>query len=706
MSRATYTPLPTSSPGPASSPSDLYPSPPSNSRYPRPSRRTLCLLFSLTLASFFFAGALIHPEPLQNAVQKGKEAVAGASGAWVWKTASEAEAEAEWQAQPADGAEVNVELDVSEPMQEGKATSEETVTEGKEDASSAHKTADDEVQWTRVGEDEAKVEAEDGVDCSGDVRALLSTPEFWKVEGESTHPLPRDRLPILPRDYPPFSPTCLSQAVFSARLVSLSPDGSPSPIATQTLLSLPAPTLSTSLSTYDLLIPSTPSLPRASFSVEVFLDFGFYVGVIEGVPCGDNERRCNGRKIAQDEGEELRYVGKRVEVVSGGVVELGRDLPATDPLPRCTDLSSLSGFWSNLSYFPSSPACLLVTPSLPLPFVPVSTFPAPASPIWINLVGDSNTRNMFNHLTASLGGGHKIFAPKVTNSPTHNGTHATVAFRYRSGHPSPNEQKGAPDVIVTWAWWYQNAHTVGSQAMTSAERRAEFDAALDANRDDLVKLVDTDFASYLRYTNAASTLSFAPALAAVAANTRPYRTYLSLGSHGEDLSVPGVAASLDALFSPTSGLSRAKRDAANLRLFTTTLVNARYIPPDRFPHQDLLRNNALISAKNAYTASSVRDEFLEEGRMIDVEQLTRGIVDSDEWMKASHGKPDAVHFRGEVYDEWVRVVWTDLVKGTGEAGAETTVGTDEARRRWKRRVSAWAEEPEDEEEEDEPAYGF
>lgn len=311
---------------------------------------------------------------------------------------------------------------------------------------------------------------------------------------------------------------------------------------------------------------------------------------------------------------------------------------------------------------------------------------------------------MFNHLTASLGGGHKVFAPKVTDSPTHNGTHGTVAFRYRSGHPSPDERKGVPDVIVTWAWWYQNAHTVVSKATTANDRTAEFDAALDANRDDLVHLVDADLASYLQYTNAASTLSFAPDLAAVASSIRPYRSYLSLGSHGEDLSVPGVAASLDALFSSTSGLSRARRDTANLRLFTTTLVNARYIPLERFPHQDLLRNNALIGAKNAYT--STRDELLEEGRVIDVEQLTRGIVDSDEWMKASHGKPDAVHFRAEVYDEWVRVVWTDLVKGTSGTSAESTVGTDEARRRWKRRVREWEEDEQEEEEDDEPAYGF
>ncbi|BGP35850.1 hypothetical protein JCM10296v2_007702 [Rhodotorula toruloides] len=691
MSRTPYTPLPTSSPSPGS------PSPHSSpSRYPRPSRRTVFLLASLSLAAFLLLGALVHPEPIKSAVQKGKEAVASASGwSWDWDSASMAE----WQVQPADEKGLDAELEGSDEAASVEGDADLAVN-GKEDEPVVHETAVDEVQWTRMGEDEEKAEAEENVDCSGDVRELLSTPDFWKVEASS--PMSYS---IAPRDYPPFSPTCLSQAVFSARLVSLSPEGSPSPIAVQTLVSLPAPTLSDSLDAYEISILSTPSLPHGSYAIEVFLDFGFYVGVLEGIPCGENERRCNGWKIAQGEGEELRYVGKKIEVVSGGVVELGGDSPAADSLPLCPDLSSLSGFWSNLSYIPTSPACSLATPSLPLPFVPTSTSAAPTKPIWINLVGDSNTRNMFNHLTASLGGGHKIFAPKVTDSPTHNGTHGTVAFRYRSGHPSPNERKGVPDVVVTWAWWYQNAHAVGSEATTAAGRQAEFEAALDANRDDLVRLVDTDLASYLRYTNAESTLSFAPDLAAVAATIKPYRTYLSLGSHGEDLSVPGVASSLDSLFSPTSGLSRSQRDASNLRLFTTTLANARYIPLDRFPHQDLLRNNALISAKNAYTASSARDEFFEEGRVIDVEQLTRGIVDSDEWMKTSHGKPDAVHFRGEVYDEWVRLVWTDLMKGADGAVGMEMVGTEEARRRWKRRVSEWEDEPE-EEEVDEPAYGF
>lgn len=139
---------------------------------------------------------------------------------------------------------------------------------------------------------------------------------------------------ILPRDYPPFSPSCLSQAVFSARLVSLARDGSPSPIATQTVLSLPAPALTAALDSYHFSIPSTPSLPRGSYAVEVFLDFGLYVGVVEGVPCGDDERRCNGRKIAQDEGEELRYVGRKIEVVSGGVVQLGGGASDTSSLSQ------------------------------------------------------------------------------------------------------------------------------------------------------------------------------------------------------------------------------------------------------------------------------------------------------------------------------------------------------------------------------------
>lgn len=343
-------------------------------------------------------------------------------------------------------------------------------------------------------------------------------------------------------------------------------------------------------------------------------------------------------------------------------------------------MSSLSGYWSNLSYYPTSPACSLAIPTLPLPdalFAPAganSTSSSTPPPLWINIVGDSNSRNAYKRFIDSLGGGFHASGPMVMDSKTHNGTLAGLAFRYRDGVPPADETKQVPDLVVTWMWWYQVAQQSGGDELAQ-------------NRDELLSFVDTDLAAFLTTAKLDTTHEHLPLLRDAARGVRPHRTYLSLGSHGEELSVPGVAASLDALLSETDGLSRLRRDAANLRLVTTTLVNTRHIPLARFPHQDLVRTNALIHAKNVYAARH-RPEFAHEGRVLDVEALTRGIVEQDEWMKQSGKRgADAVHFRTDVYDEWVRVLWTDLLTGSsGQTDSNRVATTSEARKRWKRRL--------------------
>lgn len=88
-----------------------------------------------------------------------------------------------------------------------------------------------------------------------------------------------------------------------------------------------------------------------------------------------------------------------------------------------------------------------------------------------------------------------------------------------------------------------------------------------------------------------------------------------------------------------------------------------------------MRNNAVISARNQV----VRDYFRRErGRVIDVEGLTVGITDLKDgggWMKqqtsgAGQVVVDAVHFRDEVYQEWSRLVWTDLLAEIHNSGGE------------------------------------
>lgn len=385
----------------------------------------------------------------------------------------------------------------------------------------------------------------------------------------------------------------------------------------------------------------------------------------------------------------MRYVGEAIptrQVVEygAGAAEEEEEVSAAGGI--CDDLSSLTGYWNTTTFHSTSPACSLSTPSLPLSdaLYPAAVDDKPARPLWLHLVGDSNTRNTYKRLISALGRGFHATGPMVMDSATHNGTQAGLAFRYRTGVPPEDESAQVPDLVVTWMWWYQVAPLSSAGFMGMGDRAAEdVDPEFRANRDELLSFVDADLSTFLRTARLDAVLKTFPHLREVARGLRPHRTYLSLGSHGEDLSVPGVAASLDVLFDEAHGLSRAKRDAANLRLVTTTLVNARYIPLAQFPHQDLVRTNALIHARNVYARG--RPEFGgTEGRVLDVEALTRGVVEDEAWMKQGKRGPDAVHFRAEVYDVWVRVLWTDLVSGVA---VEPTEGKRDstAARRWCRR---------------------
>ncbi|GAA5997463.1 uncharacterized protein JCM10292_000865 [Rhodotorula paludigena] len=682
-----YTPLPTSSP--SSSTLSLAPPPPRRSGPPRARRAALVSLAACVVA--LLAGSLALapeerlPEQVQGAVRGAKAHVAGAAhavGGWV-RPDQEAASEASVLEELRDEEQAPAPAQQPEPVVISAAAAE------------AKKVAD-EIEAEKL-EQEDEVMLDDGalgleaeaivpdlpeVQCPLEVQERVGQASFWVVteQAPSTYRIaPRDALgPEVPE-------LCLSQAVFAARLVSATPEGEPEPVESQTVLALPAPLLAEDYMSYDLFLPDAgdAALPSGRYLVDVALEFGFYPGVTTGEVCGGEVRTCSPVQESATHGDKRNYSGERIEVLEAQIVELGSDeRPATT---LCNDLSSLSGRWSNLAYQPET--CSLRTPTFPMPFVPA----APTRPLWIHLVGDSNSRNMLKHLTNSLGDGAMINAPKVRDSSTHNGTHAAMAFRYRDG-VAPADESVVPDVIVTWAWWYEMAHSsLDTAEWTAEERGADFEATVAANRDELVSLIDADLASFIAVSHLGSAYKALPALSELAPNLRPHRTYLSRGSHGEELTLEGLTYSLDAIFSPTSsGLSRAARDQANLRFFTTTLSNTRYIPLARFPHQDLVRNNALIAARNAYAAS--RAELGGEGRVIDVEALTRGVVDDPAWLKVTHGAPDAVHFRAKVYDEWARLVWTDLMQGVEVAtGDEGAIGIEATRRRWKRRVE-WADE--------------
>lgn len=76
-----------------------------------------------------------------------------------------------------------------------------------------------------------------------------------------------------------------------------------------------------------------------------------------------------------------------------------------------------------------------------------------------------------------------------------------------------------------------------------------------------------------------------------------------------------------------------------------------------------MRNNPAIEARNRIARE--RPEFGGEGRVIDIEAMTRGITEG--WMKEGKAGKDAVHFRPDgVYENWVKVVWTELMVGLEE----------------------------------------
>ncbi|GAA5974594.1 hypothetical protein JCM11641_007016 [Rhodosporidiobolus odoratus] len=741
QSRGSYSALPSSPALRSHSPS---PSTSSTHSHPRTRARTqrhtliLVLLTATLLGSVLLVPHETLPSSVQQAVNKGKEAYESAKAGlvassswplrweqvgveqgdqgvpaakvdpWVVDAIVEGE-EKEKEKHVEEGLDKVVEVDGEQELDHGVVM---PLSEAGEESEAAEET---ETTWEPPIEE---VEEEVAIVCSSELREAMNRPAFWVVK--ETAPLTY-RISARETLDDEVSSVCLSQAVFTARLVSppASAASTKDPQAQQTLISLPPPSLSDGLSTYSFTIPANLSIPRGTYELDIRLDFGLYVGVLEGTFCGEEARSCDPLKLSDREGDELRYVGDTVEVQSGKTVTLGQEtLAMTDSTPLCNDLSALSGYWSSLTFYPTSPApCSLATPSFPIPFAsaPVGS----EAPIWIHFVGDSNTRNLFTRFEASLGNGRKI-KTEITDSPTHNGTTATIAFRWASGEvPIGEPAASSPDLLVTWSWWYQlappsSATMPPSTASTDEEREAEFNSTVAANRDDLVRLVNGTLSEYLSYSQLSESLSLYPSLRHLASTLRPSRTYLSLGSHGEELTIPGVAASLDQLFSPSSGLSRTVRDEANLRFFTTALVNTRYIPLARFPHQDLVRTNALIHAKNTYAASRTEvgrvrvgdasGEGEGEGRVIDIEGLTRGIVEQDGWMKEGKKGPDAVHFREEVYDEWVRVVWTDLVQGIGAARGEEEgeekgmVSVEEARRRWKRRI-AWIGDGEEEEEE-------
>lgn len=125
-------------------------------------------------------------------------------------------------------------------------------------------------------------------------------------------------------------PWCLAHAIFAARLVSVSPSpnatgavGSLDAPEAQTLLALDPPTWQPESSSYSLTIPALQTLPRHRYKLQVRLEFGYYPGLSEGVPCGPGASACRPATIVAAEGHDgLRYLGEEIAIAAEEMLEV------------------------------------------------------------------------------------------------------------------------------------------------------------------------------------------------------------------------------------------------------------------------------------------------------------------------------------------------------------------------------------------------
>lgn len=491
----------------------------------------------------------------------------------------------------------------------------------------------------------------------------------------------------------------------------------------ETIVALPRPHfVPGSVATYALILPDDVTAPRAVYQLEVRLEFAYLPGALEGQICGERALACVPTDTGALLGDKVAFSGELVsfETAAGSsarsvtagsgrcsttrvcVYQLTARFTASiaeaeADAPLCTTFSPLDGYWRNGRYHPvvNGSPCRLHDIEFPLAFVPSSEQRAQAlastsaisiAPpiIWLHFVGDSNSRNLFSELTKQLGLGPLTHAA-AWDSPAENwdapvvGSAAAMALRARSGDLASGPDAPLPDIVLTWAWWFQHAPA------TSASEETHANAIFNSDAASLATLANTTLESFTRqFAGFAGSLGQG-ALADKAKTMRPFRTYVSLGSHSEQLTAEGQRMSLARLFRPWGLGDVASDDASTggLRLITTTHVNVRGIPVGRFPRQDLVRNNAAIETKNRV----VRDRFSskdnnnnDDGRggrrrkVLDVGRMTSGLTDPNPpsagvtdarigWMRTygdvSH--IDAVHFVDEVYVEWSRLIVTELV---------------------------------------------
>ena len=225
-------------------------------------------------------------------------------------------------------------------------------------------------------------------------------------------------------------------------------------------------------------------------------------------------------------------------------------------LKECTSLSPLNGYWEGQRFHPSvaSQPCALVRPTT---FSPSPTATETSPLVWIHLVGDSNIRNLYGAFVNSFGKG-LVASHEVTDSSIRNGTFASVALRSSSSR----SLKAPPNVIITWTWFESKSQ------------------AFELNAEELDHWTSGTLGEFLNRASLPDALSSHPDLERAAVDLLPTRTYISLGSHSEDLTALGEEKLLD-VYLAENHLSMKRREAVNARFFSTTFVQSAKIPVGR-----------------------------------------------------------------------------------------------------------------------------
>ncbi|KAM0790528.1 hypothetical protein ACM66B_003398 [Microbotryomycetes sp. NB124-2] len=510
------------------------------------------------------------------------------------------------------------------------------------------------------------------------------------------------------RDHVHVPIACTLDALFSVRLVHGHAPTIDDSDSYEIVYSSPlAPMLVSDRSGYTFnLTVAGQILPASEFEIQVELDFGSLPGVAdEGSVCGESESQCDVDKVLRAVGRETKFVGDRVEFefVERSRVWLGQERrdDSSEEVTLCDDLSDVQGYWTGLVFNVvdrTGKPCRLVSRQDPMSDAPSDVrHRQNKSPLWLHFVGDSNTRNAFTALVHGLGAG-PYGSHVVHGSSEHNGSIATVAYRSLDGFGEEDGTKSSKlDLILTWAWWHQDSMSTDEQS---------WDAAVFDNAAKLYNLTSSVTLSlFCSNQNLKSMLDRATvggedaeSILKSAETKTPDFVYVSLGSHAPEVTASGQSSSFDVMFGNDWIQQQARREggsnedlSSRWRFFTVTDVSSKHIPFERWPHQDLVRNNHLIKFKNDELKDSVsrlRDRIEHDQsvggdgrqvdvRLLDIASLTRGLSmsgggDDEEddggegsgWMKVNHksGTVDALHFRQRVYREWSRFVWTDVVR--------------------------------------------